>query len=114
MDVGYRLRLKNDRVDRDPGDEWFYLGEIGYEPIRKLLVALKIEGIHGKPATNFGIETVQDVKRVTYLSPVLLVMPIPNLSLEAALRVSLNGRNFPAGYLLVLGMSYSGGPLTGR
>ncbi len=112
LDVGYRLRLKNDKIDRDPGNEWFYTAEAGYTPIANLLLALKLEGIRGKPATVFGIQTSQDVKRVTYLSPTVSFGPVNHFSLEAALRISINGRSFPAGQMLVLGISYSGNPLT--
>jgi hypothetical protein len=110
VDVGYRLRLKNDEIDRDPGDEWFYLAEVGYQPTDGILMALKIEGIRGKPATNFGIKTVQDVKRVTYISPTVSAGPYDGISLEGALRISVNGRSFPAGRMLVVGLSYSGDP----
>ena len=114
LDVGYRARLKNDRIDRDPGDEWFFLGEVGYSPLERLLVALKVEGIRGRPSRVFGLRLVRDVKRITYISPTLIAGPFRNLNLEAALRISTSGRSFPAGQMLVLGISYTGNPFQRR
>jgi hypothetical protein len=108
IDVGYRIRLKNNKIDRDPGDEWFLLAEAGWQPLRDILISIKYETIRGRPATNFGIRTVQDVKRITYISPTLSISRLGNLSLESALRISVNGRSFPAGPMLVLGLSYTG------
>ena len=50
VDVGYRMRTKNDEIDRDPGDEWIFNGEIGYSVTPRLLVALKVEALRGKRA----------------------------------------------------------------
>ena len=112
LDVGYRVRLKNDEIDRDPGNEWFFNAEVGYTPLKKLLLALKVEGIHGNPSRVFGLTLPRDVKRITYFSPTLLVGPHQNLSLEAALRISVGGRSFPAGKMWVAGISYSGNPFS--
>ncbi len=110
LDLGYRLRLKNDEIARDPGDEFFFSGEVGYSPRPKLLVVLKLEGIRSKSATVLGIRSASTVKRITYFVPTLSLGPFNNLSIEAALRASLNGRSFPAGQMLAVGLSYSGSP----
>ncbi len=57
-----------------------------------------------------GFKNVSDVKSITYLSPTVSVGPFRNVRLEAALRISLSGRNFPAGRMLALGISYTGNP----
>ena len=114
LDVGYRARMKNDKIDRDPGDEWFFLAEVGYTPLERMLVALKVEGIWGKPARVFGLKLPRDVKRITNVSPTLFVGPFQHVSLEAALRISVNGRSFPAGQMWVVGLSYTGNPFQRR
>ena len=114
VDAGFRLRMRNKKIDRDPGNEWFFMGEFGYSPHKQLLMSVKVEGVRGKAATTFGIKTIQDVKRVTYISPTLVIGPFNNLNIEAALRISVNGRSFPAGRMLVLGASYSGNPFQER
>ena len=52
----------------------------------------------------------RDVKRITYLSPTLQYRIHTNLNVETALRITTAGQNFPAGYMWVAGISYSGNP----
>jgi hypothetical protein len=108
LDIGYRLRLKNDAINRDPGNEWFFHAEIGYQPKVKIRLALKVEGIQGNPSRVFNIELPRDIKRITYLSPTLLVGPYQNVAFETTVRISAGGRNFPAGHMWVVGISYAG------
>ena len=110
LDLGYRMRLKNETISRDPGDEWFFNAEVGYNPAEKLLIALKIEGIRGKPSKVFNLELPRDIKRITYFAPTLLIGPYQALSFESSLRISAGGLNFPAGRMWVAGISYAGNP----
>ena len=110
VDVGYRMRRRNDETGQDPGDEWSFLVEAGYTPVRGVLLAMKAEGIRGKTSTLFGIHLLSGAKRITYLSPTLSLGPFRNMNVEAALRISLNGRNYPAGQMLLVGVSYTGNP----
>ena len=112
-EVGYRLRLRNREIDRDPGEEFTFLGEVGYSPLDQLLFALKLDGLRGRPARILGIKSTSTVSRVTYLSPTVAFGPVGKASIEAALRITLGGRNFPAGQMLVIGVSYAG-DLLGR
>ena len=106
LDVGYRVRLKNDEIDRDPGDEWFFNAEVGINLTRRVLLMTKVEGLRGKAATDFGsIENRSQIKRITYLSPVLSVGLNDRAALELGVRYTLNGRNFPAGHQVTLGLS---------
>ena len=81
----------------------------------KILVALKLEGIIS------GEYPKSDGRRITYLVPTLLVNLQPNLSLEAAARMSISGRadqfykgsppppyTYFAGPTWTVGISYSG------
>ena len=64
----------------------------------------KCEVLRSKPAVVFGgIEA--EIKRITYLTPALLYAVGRHTVIEAAVRFSLNGRNFPAGRQLVLGLA---------
>jgi len=110
LDVGYRLRLKNEHISRDPGNEWFFNAEMGFRPAEKLLVALKAEGIRGESATVFGLKLPRDVKRITYITPTLFIGPHRDLTFETAVRITAGGRNFPAGQMWVAGITYSGNP----
>ena len=73
IDLGYRVRTHNAEIDRDPG-----------------------EILRGDPAVVFG-GIKADSKRITYIMPVALYAIDDRSAVEAALGISLNGRNYPAG-----------------
>ena len=103
IDLGYRFRTRNEQIDRDPGDEWFLNAELGYQLVRRLMLLGKCEVLRSKPAVEFGFDTT--IKRITYLTPALLYTVGRRTTVEAAVRFSLNGRNFPAGRQFVLGVA---------
>lgn len=104
IDLGYRVRTRNEQIDRDPGDEWFLNAEMGYQLVHQLMLVGKCEILRSKPAVVFGgIEA--EIKRITYLTPALLYAVGQRTTVEAAVRFSLNGRNFPAGRQFVLGLA---------
>ena len=71
IDLGYRVRTRNEQIDRDPGDEWFLNAELGYQLVRQLMLLGKCELLRSRPAVVFGsIEA--EIKRITYLTPALL------------------------------------------
>ncbi len=104
IDLGYRVRTRNEQIDRDPGDEWFLNAELGYQLGHQLMLLGKYEVLRSQPAVVFGgIEA--EIKRITYLTPTLLYAVGQRTTVEVAVRFSLNGRNFPAGRQLVLGLA---------
>ena len=104
VDVGYRVRTKNDEIDRDPGDEWFLNAELGYNIARKLMLMGKYELLRSDPSIEFGsIVNRSQIKRIAFMMPVLLYAIDEHTAVEAALRISLNGRNYPAGQQLYPG-----------
>jgi len=106
VDVGYRVRTKNDEIDRDPGDEWFLNAELGYNITRKLMLMGKYELLRSDPSIEFGsIVNRSQIKRIAFMMPVLLYAIDEHTAVEAALRISLNGRNYPAGQQFILGVS---------
>jgi len=110
LDVGYRVRLENDEIDCDPGDEWFFNAELGYNVTRRILLMAKLEGLRGQASTDFGsIKNRSQIKRITYFSPALSVGLNEQTTLEVGVRYTLNGRNFPAGRQVTLGLSSSFG-----
>ena len=107
IDLGYRVRTRNEQIDRDPGDEWFLNAELGYQLVRQLMLLGKCEVLRSDPAIDFfgDFEIETGIKRITYLTPTLLYAVGQRTTVEAAVRFSLNGRNFPAGRQLVLGLA---------
>ncbi len=105
-EVGYRVRTKNQQINRDPGDEWLYNAEVGYNPADRLLLALKLEALRGGKGTEFGfIRSASLIKRITYISPTVSYRLAGGASLEVVVRSTINGRNFPAGHQLTAGLS---------
>lgn len=107
IDVGYRVRLENEEILRDPGDEWLINAEVGGNLGKRALLMLKLEMLRGKAGTVFGFKNKSEIKRITYFAPTLLVDIGANAALEAGLRYSLNGQNFPAGHQFTFGLSKS-------
>ena len=106
VDVGYRVRRENEDINRDPGDEWLFNAEVGYSPTAKLLLALKLEGLRGKPGTNsFGFRDSGLKNQITYLAPTVAYRVHGDTSVEGAVRYTLAGLNFPAGYQVTVGVS---------
>lgn len=107
LDIGYRVRTINAEIDRDPGDEFFLNAELGYHITSKWLLTGKYEMLRSKAATEFGgILIRSQINRITYLTPSLLYsINDGRTALEASLRFTLNGRNYPAGKQYVLGAS---------
>ena len=105
VDLGYRIRLENDETLRDPGEEFLFNGEVGLNLTRRLLLATKLELLRGTAGTDFGFKNTSQIKRITYLSPTIMYNLHGGTTAELAYRFSLNGRNFPAGKQLTLGLS---------
>lgn len=104
---GYRLRLENRSVGRDPGDEWLFAAECGFGIYRSLSGIVKVEGIHGKPARSLGLEVPSDVRRAVFVFPSLSVKVGRGAVVEAGIRYPVSGRNFPAGRMLVAAVSWT-------
>jgi len=111
VDLGYRVRTENESVLRDPGDEWLVTVEAGYNPTSDLLLAVKLEGLYGKAGSSFGLRSDSLIKRITYLSPSVSYRLFGETAVEAAMRFSVGGRNFPAGNQLTIGLSTTLDPL---
>lgn len=109
VEAGYRLRMENADVQRDPGDEWLVNAEAGWSPRPRLLLALKLELLHGKAGTSFGFENPSLKKRILYLAPTVGWTLFGETAAELALRRTLAGRNFPAGNQLTVGLSTRAG-----
>ena len=108
VDIGYRVRMKNDELERDPGDEWLFNAELGYHITKQLLLMGKLEGLRGDPSIDFDIiENKSQIKRIIYLAPALVYSFHDNVGLELGVRYTLGGQNFPAGYQMTLGLSTS-------
>jgi len=101
----YRLRRENTEILRDPGEETLINAEVGYNLTPNLLLATKLELLRGGAGSDFGIESTSLIKRITYIAPTLSYAVYGHTAAELAMRFSINGRNFPAGKQITLGIS---------
>ena len=106
--LGYRVRLENEELAKDPGGEYTFLTEAGWNPTRWSLAKVTLDGFVGK---NWVVENVQ-----TGFSRSLLTLQFVGavrakfLWLEAGGRFPLAGRNITAGAQLVLAVSFTANP----
>ncbi|MEW6753508.1 MAG: transporter [Candidatus Latescibacterota bacterium] len=106
LDAGRRFRTRNAGIDRDPGDEWFLSAEAGWDVTRRILLMGKVEGLFGAPSVDFGaLSNRSEIRRILHATPVLSLSLRPGTRLEVGGRYALAGRNFPAGWQFVLGLS---------
>ena len=116
VDLGYRHRLeyKDDEPEPDrsytPGAEFVWNAEVGYNLMDQLLLALKYEGIAGAEydALDNGGNSERLSQSVSYLVPTVLIGLHPNLSIEAAARMTVSGTRTFAGPTYTVGLSYAG------
>lgn len=106
LEGGYRFRLENAAIDRDPGDEWLFTAEAGYTFRRTLLLVAKLEILRGVAGTDFGFRNRSQIKRISYFSPMASYRFDSNIMATLGMRFPLYGRNFPAGKQLVCSLSY--------
>ena len=100
--VGYRWRERNDKAQRDFGDEGFFLaqaganyGALGFQLLVEGMESVTTPVIQGVPLRNAERSMLQVTPRVSY--------EVGPGALSAGARVSLAGKNLPAGTSLVLG-----------
>ena len=106
--LGYRARFENEELAKDPGGEYTFLTEAGWNPTSWTLAKVTLDGFVGR---NWIVENVQ-----TGFSRSLLTLQLAGavragfVWLEAGGRFPLAGRNITAGAQLVLALSFNAGP----
>ena len=77
------------------------------QPNGKAAIGAETRWALSKAGSSFGLRTESLTKRITYLAPTVSYRMGDDSMVEAALRISLGGRNFPAGNQLIVGLSTS-------
>ena len=97
-DLGYRFRRANAAVDRDPGDEWFCSAECGWASVVSPAYDGQVRDAARRPAREFGgLANRSQIKRIRYASAVVYFDMDQRTYVEVGARISLGGRNYPAG-----------------
>jgi hypothetical protein len=104
--LGHRWRATNNATTRDPGDEYAFLAELGGTLKGSLGGKVVIDAIFGGNGSIRGVNVSSDEREIVYLQPTINFQVTPAFLLEAAIRVPLHGRNFPAGNQFMIGVFY--------
>lgn len=109
LDLGYRLRFKPDRQTslRDPGNEVTLRAEAGYNILQHVLLKAAINGLFGTDFKDDGLTIDDSERRIVSFEPAVAWSFYKHLTVEALLQVSLSGKNYPAGEVFGVGLSYS-------
>ena len=113
LSVGYRFRFEPDlqTTNLDPGDEFWFRAETGIKVRNKFLIKTLVEGFWGQEFTalfedsNFRINNSE--RRILYFKPGIGWMIFEPLEFEFSAMFSLSGKNYPAGRIFILGLSYA-------
>lgn len=99
--VGYRWREQNDEVLWDPGDEVFYYAAAGGE-LGRLTWKLASQGLFGRPPVVEGVEVANGRRKLVEVVPKAGIR-VGSITLEAGMRLPVDGRNFPHGPIYLVG-----------
>jgi hypothetical protein len=98
IESGYRLRARNDREGRDPGDEFFWRTELGYAVDRhgRLSVHGAWEGLRGRETTFDVLGTIPGQRSFDSLSLGLLI-PVGAWIVQPQYAYLVAGEAYPTG-----------------
>jgi len=112
LDFGYRFRFEPDidTTNLAPGDEFTFRGEAGYNIRKNILLKAAIDGFWGQEFTAIFADSklnLRDSERnILYFEPGIYWMLKEPLAAEASVKISLSGKNYPAGQIFGFGISY--------
>ncbi|MFQ5752498.1 MAG: transporter [bacterium] len=113
LDIGYKFRFEPDmnKTNLDPGDEFTFRGEAGYNIRNNLLFKAAVDGFWGQEFSaifpDSKLKLSNSERRILYFEPGLYWVPKNPLALEASAKISLSGKNYPAGIIYGFGISYA-------
>ncbi|MFQ5823725.1 MAG: hypothetical protein ACE5JB_06695 [bacterium] len=110
VDIGYRFRFEPDieTSDLDPGNEFYFRGEAGYNIRRNILIKAALDGFWGERFTNRGthLKFIDSERNILYFEPGIYWMFLAPWAAEASVKFSLSGKNYPSGQIFGFGLSY--------
>jgi hypothetical protein len=101
--IGYRFRTENQQTGIDHGNEIFWSAEVGYEVVSRIALKVRGRGLHGGESTSFGFPIPTLKRSAVYVEPGTLIEVSRVGTVEVAVPISLSGRNWPAGPILLIG-----------
>jgi len=107
LDVGYRFRFKpaEKTTNRDPGNEFIFRAEAGYNVLRTLQVKVSVNGLYGNKFKQGDI--VAPERQVLFFEPGIHWNIQGPLAIDTGVQFSLSGKNYTAGEVFNFGLSYN-------
>ncbi len=99
--LGYRWRERNDRILKDPGNEFFFLANLGGSS-NEWNWKLGLEGLFGRSSRFFDIAVSSSKRQILQLMPSVGRNLGPG-GLEIGTRIPVSGKNLPAGPAIFAG-----------
>ncbi len=98
LGVGYRFRTDNADFEHTLADELILLAEAGYEILPRLMIKGEVDWLRGqRPRLKLNGAPLFERRELLTFSPILIYQSNAGLNVEASVRFSLRGRDFPAG-----------------
>lgn len=97
-EVGYRLRMENERNLRNPGDEAFGLVEAGVDLWSRAIFKVAVDALVGRPGVDrFGGLTQLPRRRFYSAWIALLWRPSERWMFDTSVRLPIAGEDYPTG-----------------
>ena len=100
--MGYRWRAKNQETGIDQGDELLWHIELGWQFHPRVTVKGLFRGLYGLDSTSFDLIIESLRREVVYFQPGVTFAVTEASGIELTVPISLRGRNWPAGPVLVI------------
>lgn len=110
LEAGYRYRAKNQDGQFKPGNEFIYRFETGYFVNKKLTLSALINGFASGRTEIAGLRPRNTQRNLFSITPSLTYNLNKCLALRVDYGVPIDGRNFFAGRMLAVGVSFTTAP----
>lgn len=113
VNLGYRIRFEPDIETSNlaPGNELTFGAEMGYSLLDNLLLKTGLSGFSGEEFValfpNSELQLQDSDRRIIYADSGIIWNIRESLAFELSVRISLAGKNYPAGQIYGTGVSYT-------
>ena len=109
LDVGYRFRFKpaEKTSTRDPGNEFIFRAEAGYNILKTLQVKAGLSGLYGNKFKQENLVVDESQREILFFEPGIHWNVQGPLAIDTGIQISLSGKNYTAGQVFNFGVSYN-------
>ncbi len=113
LDIGYKFRFDPNvkKTNLAPGDEFTLRAELGFNLNKRVLLKAALDGFWGNEFTailsDSRLALANSDRSILYFETGFYWELKAPLAIEASVRTSLSGKNYPAGEVYGMGLSYT-------